>query len=376
MKQLIQTLFFLLLATVVYAQESTITVRGTVKFPDEKFPILIYYTDGPERIDIDSIPLKNDNSFEKRITLPHPGVYRIDVQKWENLSFWGEDEDITVNFRGSDTARVKIKNPPYEFIENAGPNNQLMNLLNYFNYRSYQTMIQAGQESYRAMKSDSEEWKEYANEGYARNEDNTLADYIFLAKNYSGRNSAVALLPYLRNTPVKDELIARLETTKSGYYPFVQYKKEEKERVEKLSNLQQGMKAPHFSLPAPDGIQKSGPENYKGKYLLIDFWASWCGPCLNTIPHLKEIYSKYNAKGLEILSVSIDDKEDAWKKALAKQQMPWDQVRAPNSGKEIMKDYQFNGIPHLVLLDKEGKIIERWISPEKLEGLLKERLYK
>ncbi|HBG58208.1 MAG TPA: AhpC/TSA family antioxidant protein, partial [Porphyromonadaceae bacterium] len=194
MKQLIHTLFFLLLVSVAYAQESTITIRGTVEFPDEKFPILIYYTDGPERIDIDSIPLKNDNSFEKSITLPHPGIYRIDLQKWEMLSFWGEDEDITVDFRGRDTARVKIKNPPYQFIENAGPSNQLMNLINYFDYRRYQGMIQAGQEYGRAMGSDSEAWKEYAKDGYTRNGDNALADYIFLAENYSDRNSAVALL--------------------------------------------------------------------------------------------------------------------------------------------------------------------------------------
>lgn len=374
MKQLIHTLFFLLLVSVAYAQESTITIRGTVEFPDEKFPILIYYTDGPERIDIDSIPLKNDNSFEKSITLPHPGIYRIDLQKWEMLSFWGEDEDITVDFRGRDTARVKIKNPPYQFIENAGPSNQLMNLINYFDYRRYQGMIQAGQEYGRAMGSDSEAWKEYAKDGYTRNGDNALADYIFLAENYSDRNSAVALLSYLRDTPAKDALIARLEKTKSDYYPFVQYKKEVREKAERMSKLQQGMKAPGFSLPAPDGIQKIGSENYKGKYLLIDFWASWCGPCLKSIPQLKEIYSKYHAKGLEILSVSIDDKEDAWKKAMAAQQMPWGQVCAPNSGKEIMKDYQFNGIPHLVLLDKEGKIVERWLSTEKLEELLKERL--
>ncbi len=374
MKQLIHTLFFLLLVTAIHAQKSTITVRGTVEFPDEKFPILIYYTDGPERIDIDSIPLKNDNSFEKRITLPHPGIYRIDLQKWEMLSFWGEDEDITVDFRGRDTARVKIKNPPYQFIENAGPSNQLMNLINYFDYSRYQGMIQAGQEYARAMGSDSDAWKAYAKDGYTRNGDNALADYIFLAENYSDKNSAIALLPYLRDTPAKDALIARLEKTKSDYYPFAQYKKEVVEKAERMSKLQPGMKAPAFSLPAPDGIQKFGPEHYKGKYLLIDFWASWCGPCLKSIPHLKEIYGKYHAKGLEILSVSIDDKEDAWKKAMATQQMPWDQVCAPKSGKDIMKDYQFNGIPHLVLLDKEGKIIERWLSPERLEELLKERL--
>ena len=79
---------------------------------------------------------------------------------------------------------------------------------------------------------------------------------------------------------------------------------------------------------------------------------------------LKEIYEKYHDRGFEILSVSIDRDEAAWRRAMTDENMPWPQVLAPESGKDIQKVYQFNGIPHVVLLDKDGRIIVREIYGE------------
>ena len=89
----------------------------------------------------------------------------------------------------------------------------------------------------------------------------------------------------------------------------------------------------------------------------MDFWASWCGPCRGEIPHLKEAYAKYADKGVAFFSVSIDKSDAAWKKALVEENMPWEQVCAPQSGKDVMKQYQFSGIPYILVLDKEGRIV-------------------
>ena len=64
-----------------------------------------------------------------------PGVYTLDCQKWQSVQFWAEDEDLEIDFRGMDTARIKIKNPPYVYI-NGGPNNEVMNLMNWDSYRN------------------------------------------------------------------------------------------------------------------------------------------------------------------------------------------------------------------------------------------------
>lgn len=372
MKKQLFLLFFVTIAILTNAQTSNIIVKGSIKFPDDKNKVLITYSDKFEKIIVDSIEVRSDSTFEKTIALPFPGIYNLDCQRWESLSFWGEDENIEVHFRGVDTARVKIKNPPYQFIENPGRNNELMNLINYFDYMSYQGMIAAGKEVYMSSQSSSDEWKEYTKGAYDRNFQRSSEYINFLARYYGDRNSAIALISRVRDEELKNNLISYFENSKPNYSPYVKYKKELELRIAQNAKLAKGSIAPDFSYATPDGKGELGPKDFKGKYLLIDFWASWCGPCLKSIPELKEIYSKYSDKDFEILSVSIDGKDADWKKALKEQNMPWKQVGAPNSGKDVMDMYQFRGIPHLVLLDKDGKIISRNVSMDSLEEFLGE----
>ncbi len=369
-KQLIVSVFVLMTLPFMSAQKSEITVKGSVKFPDDKFKIQVFYTDQFDKVVIDSFEVNADHTFEKKIELPFPGVYYINCQKWEYLKFWGENEDIEVHFRGRDTAKVKIKNPPYEHIVNAGRNNELMNLQNYFDYMAYQGMIGAGKEVYRAGESSCDEWKEYAKNAYDRAAEISAEYTKYLARYYVDRNSSISLLYRLKDEALRNSILTYFQKNKPDYVPYVKYMKEEAEKRDLASKLAVGKVAPVFKFPTPDGKKLLGPEDFKGKYLLIDFWASWCGPCRKAVPQLKKNYEKYKDKGFEILSVSIDKQDSDWKKALEEEQMPWQQVCAPNSGKDIMKTYQFGGIPHLVLLDKDGKIIEKGITVTQLDEKL------
>ena len=98
----------------------------------------------------------------------------------------------------------------------------------------------------------------------------------------------------------------------------------------------------------------------KGHYTLVEFWASWCGPCRSEIPHLKETYGRYHGDGFEMISVSIDDNTDAWKNAVSDEKMDWTQVCGANGtkfDKECMKLFGFEGVPSCVLVDQEGRIV-------------------
>jgi thiol-disulfide isomerase/thioredoxin len=115
-------------------------------------------------------------------------------------------------------------------------------------------------------------------------------------------------------------------------------------------------------------------DSFRGKYVLVDFWASWCGPCIASFPHLKQLYSKYKDQGFEILGVSVDQKADAWRKAAKEQDLPWTLVL---DTKNIAKDFAVNAIPATFLINPEGKIIEAEVGmggkiDKKLESLFSE----
>jgi thiol-disulfide isomerase/thioredoxin len=114
----------------------------------------------------------------------------------------------------------------------------------------------------------------------------------------------------------------------------------------------------------------------KNKYVLVEFWASWCGPCRGFIPHLKEAYEKYNKKGFEIVSFSLDDKARMWKKASDEENIPWVNVSDLLAYKSpIIKMYGITGIPDSFLVDKNGKIIGTNYRGDSLDEEL-ERLLK
>ena len=96
----------------------------------------------------------------------------------------------------------------------------------------------------------------------------------------------------------------------------------------------------------------------KGNYTLLEFWASWCGPCRGSIPHLKQVYGLYHPQGFDIVSVSMDDKLDNWKKALAEENMAWTQLACSDGFGNVAKTYNFNGIPYCVLIGPDGEVVE------------------
>ena len=148
--------------------------------------------------------------------------------------------------------------------------------------------------------------------------------------------------------------------------------RELKQQADKLRLTGVGGTAPDFTLPTADGKTVS-LASFRGKPLLLVFWASWCAPCRAEIPHLKKIYEKYHAQGLELLSVSVDSQKAAWEKALAETGMPWTQASDLKGLKsEVAKLYGIQGVPALWLLDSDGKILAVNLRGEQLDAKLQE----
>ncbi|MFD1003620.1 redoxin domain-containing protein [Ohtaekwangia kribbensis] len=148
--------------------------------------------------------------------------------------------------------------------------------------------------------------------------------------------------------------------------------KEIEAHIKNLDVTQVGKPFVDFTMNDAQGkaVQLS---SYKGKYVLLEFWASWCGPCRAENPNLREQYAKFKDKGFNILGVSLDDKEDRWKKALEKDNLPWTQVSDLKGWHNAAAiQYGVRAIPANFLISPEGKIIARDLRGEALNAKLSE----
>lgn len=135
-----------------------------------------------------------------------------------------------------------------------------------------------------------------------------------------------------------------------------------------------GQASPEIAIKDVNGkVQKLS--NLKGRVVLIDFWASWCGPCRKTMPGLVSLYKQYKSKGFEIYGISIDDNKADWKKAIADDKITWLQVNEPGGWNGVTATaWKLEQIPASFLLDKNGKVIAVDPTTQEIQSRLKKVL--
>lgn len=202
--------------------------------------------------------------------------------------------------------------------------------------------------------------------------------YAFLKKNSATEVAAFVVYSSINNDRnIKTALADSMFNLLTGKAKTCFYGLQLSQMLKKLRAVEVGNMAPDFTLPDPSGLKKYTLSDFRGKYVLIDFWASWCGPCKAEIPFLKTAYAHFQNKGFEIISVSLDDSKEKWTNAMQQFQMPWIHVSDVKGFQSLVNElYHVPSIPKTLLLDKTGKIIATDLRGEALDRKLEELLGK
>ncbi len=203
-----------------------------------------------------------------------------------------------------------------------------------------------------------EEYYKVIKEGVQKNITNPVGIFLFKQTYYNNSTDEnAALLEQIPANFQKDETIAKI-----------------KEQTEKQKKTAVGQTFIDFEMKTPEGkaIKLSDYVGH-GKVVLVDFWASWCGPCRREMPNMVEAYAKYKGKNFEIVGVSLDQDGDAWKEAIKQMNMTWPQMSDLKFWQsEAAQLYAVNSIPHTMLIDGNGTILARGLHGEELLAKLAE----
>ena len=175
-----------------------------------------------------------------------------------------------------------------------------------------------------------------------------------IPQNRTSKMLAVIVHENYREAPVEqlEQIVSQFDTSIRDCYPLRMMM----ERIARVKAAAVGSVAPEFELKDLNGnlVKLS---SLRGKYVLIDFWASWCGPCRKEIPNVKNVYESFGDKGLVVIGLSVDNSEKAWRKAVEEEQV--DYLQLHDSDGIMWKLYDFDGIPFMILISPEGVILER-----------------
>jgi peroxiredoxin len=361
-KNIYLTLFILLcICTIVNAQDNknkNFTITANIKGLKKSVILLKDYSVFKPKI-FDSVFCTN-TKFKMRGEIITPTLCYLEFGTEKSIGIFLDNSDITISGH--------IDSLQYLKIENANAHSEfliikpLMDKLRDAYFDAYGESLENEKKTEKQKNDDVDlYWKMNK---YVKN---AALDFI-LKNKQSVVSPYIAKKYFAEELPVLDSLY--------GKYDFFDTKNENelyiKKRLEIMKSVQLGKSAPDFVQTDTSG-NLYRLSTFKGKYVLLDFWASWCGPCRAETPNLIKAYNLYKDKGLEIISISIDDDKQKWKDAIKKDGMIWIQLYDEKGwNNDAARMYDVSSVPSIFLIDKEGHIVAKKLRGEALQQKLKE----
>ena len=353
-------------------------VTGELKnAPDQKIYLeeLFFSQRNPEVLD--TAALKN-GKFTISGTAAEEGLYRIRMEK-NAAAFIFINDKSNIGFDG-DYKNLSMKTVSF----NSPANSQLKNFI--LGTDELQAVVE--EKSKELQLYDSVKEKDSAYNEIQKSYEEKISSYkkYVLDNINNSTNPIVALFMLGYSRDVETDKVEKTIVGLGKRFPqsqavtglLAEYKQAitQSKQQEKVQNTtpKVGSTAPEITMPGPDGKIFS-LSSLKGKYVLVDFWASWCGPCRGENPNVVKAYNMYKDKNFTVLGVSLDKDKGAWLKAISKDNLTWQQISDLKQWESAAVSlYGFDGIPYNVLVDPQGKIIADNLRGNDLEIKLAEVL--
>lgn len=343
-----------------------VTIRGTVKYPQQG-QIVIEELNESGNTWSDTISLKKDNTFVKKVKVTQPGYYRLNFYNTQMVTLILHKNDLEVNVDGNNMMGFsEVKgSPEIEFVRQA------------------QQTIQGVEQSPEGNRLGQEYNVAVQQGNQAKIEELQLAYQKLLHEanlkviaEIRKQPASLGVINFLQNGGLdKDkyfDVYAEVAEKVKKEWPDVGHAQEFARMVDSMKKTSIGQPAPEIALPNPEGeIVKLS--SLRGKYVLLDFWAKWCGPCRQENPNVVRVFNKYKDKGFTVFGVSLDRSKEDWLKAIRDDNLTWTHVSDLKYWQsEAAKTYNITAIPFSLLLDPEGKIIAKNLRGPALEQKLAE----
>ena len=344
-----------------------LTLRGKVNYPQAgEIRLSEMRKDQAIKPFEDTIVLNSKNEFEKRIKLKQPGYYQLNFYNNQVISVILDHSDLTVDVDGN--------GPGGNASVKGSPDVDLINRI--------QKLIAEAQQSEEA-KAIEAEFQTVSQLNDQKKIEEVQQRYMALIERANNEAAEIlrsqppslGLIHLLQNAGVLDpdkyvslyiDAAAKFEKE----WPEVEFAKEFVAFVAKLKATAIGQPAPEISLPDPSGKIVS-LSSFRGKYVLVDFWAKWCGPCRRENPNVVKAYNQFKGKNFDILGVSLDRTKADWLQAIQEDGLVWNHVSdLKYFESRAAQDYNINGIPFSILVDPSGKIIAKNLRGSELQKTL------